>query len=82
MRYNRYNLYIIVIRIMAVSYHQNGILGPTNIRGVDLELWRWLKAQAALEGKTIGQKLNEILAEAKRDSQQKQSLFPQTEDEQ
>ena len=30
--------------------------------GVDQHLWRWLKAQAALEGKTIGQKLNEILA--------------------
>ena len=35
---------------------------PTNIRGVDQSLWRWLKAQAALEGKTIGEKLNEILA--------------------
>ena len=35
---------------------------PTNIRGVDQHLWRWLKAQAALEGKMIGQKLNEILA--------------------
>ena len=35
---------------------------PTNIRGVDQHLWRWLKAQAALEGKTICQKLNEILA--------------------
>ena len=35
--------------------------GTTNIRGVDQFLWRWLKAQAALEGKTIGQKLNEIL---------------------
>ena len=39
---------------------------PTNIRGVDQQLWRWLKAQAALEGKTIGQKLNEILACYKR----------------
>ena len=38
---------------------------PTNIRGVDQELWRWLKAQAALEGKTIGQKLNEILSESR-----------------
>ena len=39
--------------------------GDFSVRGVDQELWRWLKAQAALEGKTIGQKLNEILAEAK-----------------
>jgi hypothetical protein len=35
------------------------------MRGVKLKLWRWLKAQAALEGKAVGQKLNEILAEAK-----------------
>ena len=35
--------------------------GTTNIRGVDQFLWRWLRAQAALEGKTIGQKLNETL---------------------
>ena len=47
-----------------VSQRTSG--GPTNIRGVDQHLWRWLKAQAALEGKTIGQKLNEILAGYKR----------------
>ena len=43
--------------------------GPTNIRGVDQYLWRWLKAQAALEGKTIGQKFNEILASYKRQAE-------------
>ena len=43
--------------------------GATNIRGVDKGLWRWLKAQAALEGKTIGQKLNEILTSYKHQSE-------------
>ena len=47
---------------------QRSDAGPTNIRGVDQGLWRWLKAQAVLEGKTIGQKLNEILEEAKSKS--------------
>lgn len=46
-----------------------GYAGPTNIRGVDQDLWRWLKAQAALEGKTIGRKLNEILARYKYDAE-------------
>jgi hypothetical protein len=48
------------------------MLGPINIRGVEVELWRWLKAQAALEGKAIGQKLNEILAQAKHKSESTQ----------
>ena len=38
---------------------------PINVRGVDASLYRWLKSQAALESKTIGQKLNEILSQAK-----------------
>lgn len=44
-------------------------IATTNIRGVNLQLWRWLKAQSALEGKSIGQKLNEILAESKYKSE-------------
>lgn len=32
---------------------------------IDEALWRWLRAQAILERKTTGAKLNEILAEAK-----------------
>lgn len=36
-----------------------------SIRGVDEALWRWLRTQAVAEGKTIGEKLNEILAEAR-----------------
>ena len=40
-----------------------------SIRGINQDLYRWLKAQAALEAKTIGQKLNEILAEAKSGSE-------------
>jgi len=54
---------------MALSQNQKEAPPPTNIRGIDQELWRWLKAQAALEGKNIGQKLNDLLAEAKRKSQ-------------
>jgi len=54
---------------MALSQNQKEALPPTNIRGIDQELLRWLKAQAALEGKTIGQKLNEILKEAKKMSE-------------
>ena len=45
---------------------QRDCAGTTNIRGVEQYLWRWLKAQAALEGKTIGQKLNELLAKCKQ----------------
>ena len=48
---------------------EQGYAGPTNIRGVDQHLWRWLKAQAALEGKTIGRKLNEILARYKSEAE-------------
>jgi len=57
---------------MLVSPRQDEMLGPINIRGVEVELWRWLKAQAALEGKAIGQKLNEILAQAKHKSESHQ----------
>jgi hypothetical protein len=49
---------------MPLSSRLDEMLGPINIRGVEVELWRWLKAQAPLEGKAIGQKLNEILAQA------------------
>ncbi len=35
-----------------------------SIRDVDATLWRWLRAQAVAEGKTIGEKLNEILTDA------------------
>jgi hypothetical protein len=54
------------------------MLGPINIRGVEVELWRWLKAQAPLEGKAIGQKLNEIVAQAKHisESHQQRRLLP------
>lgn len=41
---------------------------PVSIRDVDPELRRWLKSQAALEGKTMGQKLNELLAEARQNA--------------
>lgn len=36
----------------------------TNIRGVDPELWRRLKAEAALRSKPLSQLLNEILRPA------------------
>ena len=48
---------------------QHSCAAPTNIRGVDQYPWRWLKAQAPLKGKTIGQKLNEILASYKRQAE-------------
>ena len=44
--------------------------GSVNVRGVDLDLWRWLKARAVLEKKTVGKKLNEVLAELKRNSEE------------
>jgi hypothetical protein len=47
---------------MILVSSRAGSAGPTHIRGINPDLWRWLKAQAALEGKTIGQKLNEVLA--------------------
>ena len=43
--------------------------GPTisvNVRGIDKALWQWLKSIAVLEGKTVGKKLNEVLAEYRR----------------
>ena len=36
-----------------------------SIRGMNRDLYRWLKSQAALEAKTIGEKLNDSLADAK-----------------
>ena len=62
-KYIWYALASIATRGNQVSVvSQRASAGPPNIRGVDQHLGRWLKAQAAFEGKTIGQKLNEILA--------------------
>ena len=36
--------------------------GALAIKGINTELWRWLKSRAALEGKTIGEFLNELIA--------------------
>lgn len=47
---------------------EDGSQVSINVRGVDQELWRWLKASAALEGKAVGKKLNEVLAELKCNS--------------
>ena len=34
-----------------------------NVRGVDENLWRLLRTMAAFEGKSIGEKLNDMLRE-------------------
>lgn len=34
------------------------------VRGVKVELWKQFKAVAALEGKSLGEKMNEVLAQA------------------
>jgi len=49
---------------------------PTSVRGVDSALWRWLKAQAALENKKIGEKLNDLINEARRTSCQANDSLP------
>ena len=36
-----------------------------SIRDVNVDLWLWLKMRAVAEGKAIGEKLNEILADAR-----------------
>ena len=36
--------------------------GALAIKGINTELWRWLKSRAALEGKTIGEFLNKLIA--------------------
>ena len=50
-------------------FSQRTSAAPTNIRGIDQHLWRWLKVQTALEGMTIGQRLNETLACYTRESE-------------
>ena len=43
---------------------KNNIL---TIKGVDRELWRWLKSRAALDGKTIGEAINELMERHRTD---------------
>jgi plasmid stability protein len=38
---------------------------PRSLRNVDLALYHWLRVQALTEHKSTGEKLNEILREAK-----------------
>ena len=32
-----------------------------SVKGIDRQLWKWLKARAALEGKTAGSVINELI---------------------
>ena len=54
---------------MPLRSCQSETLGPPKTTGVEFELWHCLKAQTSLEGKAMGQKLNNILAKAKHVSE-------------
>jgi hypothetical protein len=54
---------------MPLSSCQSETLGPTKTTGVGVELWPCLNAQTSLEGKAMGQKLNDILAKAEHVSE-------------
>lgn len=45
---------------------KDGSTISVNVRGVNQELWRWLKGRAAVEGKNIGKMLSEVLDEYRR----------------
>ena len=41
-----------------------------SVKGVDQQLWRWLKSRAALDGKTAGEVINELLGQYKKETRQ------------
>ena len=51
---------------MTSSHEQRNTL---SIRGVDPELWKWLKSRAGLEGKSIGKIINELVLRYKEDTE-------------
>ena len=45
------------------SHTTSGKETPLTVRGVDEETWVWLRARAVLEGRTVGELLNELIDE-------------------
>ena len=43
------------------SHTTSGTETPLTVRGVDEETWVWLRARAVLEGRTVGELLNELI---------------------
>ena len=41
-----------------------------SVKGIDQQLWKWLKSRAALEGKTAGEIINELLGQYKKETGQ------------
>lgn len=44
-----------------MTTHKSDYREIRSIKGIDRELWQWLKYRAALERKSVGQKVNELI---------------------
>ena len=49
-----------------MSTHKSDYREIRSIKGIDRQLWQWLKYRATLERKSVGQKVNELIEDYQR----------------
>ena len=50
-----------------ISHTTGGTEVPLTVRGINEELWLWLRTRSVLEGRTVGEVLNELIEDYRRE---------------
>ena len=60
------------------AYRWSGELVTNTVKGVDRQLWRYLKDRAAVEDMTMGEMVNELISRYRRQVPEDQKIGPST----